>query len=117
MERLKRRYPKKFATNLKRVFERIHGGDKIFIGTGCGKPSYLVKELADYVEANPKAFADAEIFHVWTLGVAPYVKPKFERNFRHNAFFIGDNTRGAVNEGMADYTPYFSISGARPVPP
>ncbi len=107
METLRRKYPKKFATNLERVFEHIHGGDKIFIGTGCGKPSYLVKELADYVENNPKAFADAEIFHVWTLGVAPYVKPKFEMNFRHNAFFIGDNTRGAVNKGMADYTPIF----------
>ncbi|MBS3772764.1 MAG: GNAT family N-acetyltransferase [Candidatus Thermoplasmatota archaeon] len=107
METLRRKYPKKFATNLERVFEHIHGGDKIFIGTGCGKPSYLVKELADYVENNPKAFADAEIFHVWTLGVAPYVKPKFEMNFRHNAFFIGDNTRGAVNKGLADYTPIF----------
>ncbi len=107
METLRRKYPKKFATNLDRVFETIHGGDKIFIGTGCGKPSHLVKELADYVENNPKAFADAEIFHVWTLGVAPYVKPKFEMNFRHNAFFIGDNTRDAVNRGMADYTPIF----------
>lgn len=107
METLRRKYPKKFATNLERVFENIHGGDKIFIGTGCGKPSYLVKQLADYVESNPKAFADAEIFHVWTLGVAPYVKPKFEMNFRHNAFFIGDNTRDAVNRGMADYTPIF----------
>jgi acyl-CoA hydrolase/RimJ/RimL family protein N-acetyltransferase len=107
METLRRKYPKKFATNLDRVFEAIHGGDKIFIGTGCGKPSHLVKELADYVENNPKAFADAEIFHVWTLGVAPYVKPKFEMNFRHNAFFIGDNTRDAVNRGMADYTPIF----------
>ena len=107
METLRRKYPKKFATNLERVFENIHGGDKIFIGTGCGKPSYLVKQLADYVESNPKAFADAEIFHVWTLGVAPYVKPKFEMNFRHNAFFIGDNTRDAVNKGMADYTPIF----------
>ncbi|MFO8132623.1 MAG: GNAT family N-acetyltransferase [Thermoplasmatota archaeon] len=107
METLRRKYPKKFATNLERVFEHIHGGDKIFIGTGCGKPSHLVKELAEYVEDNPKAFADAEVFHVWTLGVAPYVKPKFEMNFRHNAFFIGDNTRGAVNKGMADYTPIF----------
>jgi len=107
MEELKRRYPKKFATNLQRVFEQIHGGDRIFIGTGCGKPSFLVHELVAYAERNPKAFADAQVLHIWTMGVAPYVKPKFEMNFRHNAFFIGNNTREAVNEGLADYTPIF----------
>lgn len=107
METLKRQYPEKFATNLGRIFERVHGGDKIFIGTGCGKLSHLVKTLAEYVENNPKAFVDAEIFHVWTLGVAPYVKPKFEMNFRHNAFFVGGNTPEAINQGMADYTPIF----------
>ncbi len=107
IEELRKRYPKKFVTNLERVFENIHGGDRIFIGTGCGKPSYLVKELVSYTKKNPKAFTDAEVLHVWTLGVAPYVSQEFEMNFRHNAFFIGDNTRGAVNEGMADYTPIF----------
>ena len=107
IEELRKRYPKKFVTNLERVFENIHGGDRIFIGTGCGKPSYLVKELVSYAKKNPKAFTDAEVLHVWTLGVAPYVSQEFEMNFRHNAFFIGDNTRGAVNEGMADYTPIF----------
>ncbi len=45
--------------------------------------------------------------HVWTLGVAPYADQKFNYNFRHNSFFIGDNTRDAVNSGLADYTPIF----------
>ena len=107
IEELREKYPKKFVTDLERVFESIHGGDRIFIGTGCGKPSYLVKELISYTKKHPKAFADAEVLHVWTLGVAPYVSQEFEMNFRHNAFFIGDNTRGAVNEGLADYTPIF----------
>ncbi len=107
LNELKNKYHKKFATNIERIFENIHGGNRIFIGTGCGKPSHLVEELASYAERKPKAFVDTEVLHVWTLGVAPYVKHKFEINFRHNAFFIGDNTRGAVNEGVADYTPIF----------
>ncbi len=32
---------------------------------------------------------------------------KFKDNFRLNSVFIGDNTRKAVNQGRADYTPIF----------
>ncbi len=106
MNRMKEEFPEKFAPE-KKIFRNIHAGDKIFIGTGCGEPQYLVQKLADYVEKNPKAFFDAEIIHVWTLGVAPYTQEKFKHNFRHNSFFIGHNTREAVNRGDADYTPIF----------
>lgn len=99
-------YPEKFVPD-KRVFERIRRGDHLFVGTGCGEPQYLVGKLAEYVESHPKAVFDAEVFHVWTLGVAPYADEKFSSNFRHNSFFIGDNTRQAVNQGLADYTPIF----------
>lgn len=63
--------------------------------------------MVDYVESNPKAFFDAEILHVWTLGVAPYNDEKLKHNFRQNSFFISNLTRKAVNEGFADYTPIF----------
>jgi acyl-CoA hydrolase/GNAT superfamily N-acetyltransferase len=59
------------------------------------------------VESHPTAFFDAEVLHVWTLGIAPYTDEKFKRNFRHNSFFIAKNTREAVNQGVADYTPIF----------
>jgi acyl-CoA hydrolase/GNAT superfamily N-acetyltransferase len=106
VERIRNAYPRKFAGE-KAIFNRIQGGDRIFIGTGCGEPQHLVGALIKYVESNPKAFFDAEVVHIWTLGVAPYTDAKFKHNFRHNSFFIGDNTRGAVNEGLADYTPIF----------
>jgi acyl-CoA hydrolase/GNAT superfamily N-acetyltransferase len=44
---------------------------------------------------------------VLTLGVAPYADERFQSNFRHNSFFVGPNTRGPVNAGLADYTPIF----------
>jgi acyl-CoA hydrolase len=99
-------YPEKFASEDK-IFHHIHRGARIFIGTGCGEPQYLVHALINYVQSHPKAFFDAEVIHVWTLGVAPYTDEKFKRNFRHNSFFIGHHTRDAVNKGMADYTPIF----------
>ncbi len=106
LEQFKKTYPDKFATE-KQVFSKIHAGNRIFIGTACAEPQYLVSTLVNYVESNPKAFFDAEVFQVWTLGVAAYTKEKFKSNFRHNSFFIGDNTRDAINAGLADYTPIF----------
>ena len=106
LSELKERYPDK-CLPLQRIFKQIHRGNHIFISTACGKPQYLVKELIRFVDENPKALVDTEIFHLWTLGVAPFAEEKFKSNFRLNTFFIGDNTRDAVNQGLADYTPVF----------
>jgi len=103
---MKKEYPEKFVAE-NELFKTVRRGDSIFIGTGCGEPQYLVKLLTDYVESHPKALFDAEVMHVWTLGVAPYTDEKFKYNFRHDSFFVGDNTRAAVNKGVADYTPLF----------
>ena len=99
-------WPEKFAPE-SAIFDHIHPGDRIFIGTACGEPQYLVQALINYAEGHPKAFFDAELIHVWTLGVAPYADEKFKQNFRLNSFFVGDSTRKSVNTGAADYTPIF----------
>ena len=102
----KRQFPVKFEP-LEVIYNRIHRGDTIFIGSACAEPQHLVQELIRYVKSNPKAFFDAEVLHVRSLGVAPYATEKFKQNFRHNSFFIGDSTRDAINKGLADYTPIF----------
>lgn len=81
----------------------IRRGDKVFIGSGAAEPQTLVKALID----TAGRLADTRIMHIMTLGVAPYTQEKFTDQFRHNAFFIGANTRKAVAEGRADYTPVF----------
>ena len=106
MEEMKRVYPGKFLSE-KKIFSHIHPGSSIFISSACGEPQYLVSALTKYLEADPKAFFDAEVMHIWTLGVAPYTEERFKANFRHDSFFIGNTTRQAVNRGMADYTPIF----------
>lgn len=106
LEDMRALYPEKFASE-ETIFSHLRPGDRIFVGTACGEPQYLLKRLVEYVESHPKAFFDAEILQVVTLGVAPYADEKFRSNFRHNAFFIGNNTREAVNRGLADYTPVF----------
>jgi acyl-CoA hydrolase/RimJ/RimL family protein N-acetyltransferase len=78
-------------------------GDHIFIGSGAAEPQRLVEALVKRAE---QVFG-TEIVHIMTLGLAPYVEPKWGDNFRHNALFIGPNVREAVAQGRADYTPIF----------
>ncbi len=105
-EKWRQRYPEKFASE-ETIFGRINRGDTIFIGSACAEPQHLVQGLIRFVKSNPKAFVDAQVLHIRSLGVAPYATEKFKQNFRHNSFFIGDSTRDAVNKGVADYTPIF----------
>ncbi|MGI6548761.1 MAG: GNAT family N-acetyltransferase [Syntrophomonadales bacterium] len=108
MDDLKRKYPKKF-TSEDRAFSIIQRGNKIFIGTGAGEPKHLVRSLMDYLNRNPVAFFDADIFYLWTLNDnSDYFYDKYKSNFRINSFFIGDPNREGINKGDADYTPIFT---------
>ncbi len=90
-------------TSLEKALGMIKTGDHIFIGSACGEPQYLAKGLVEKADH----LADNEILHVHTLGVAPYAKPVYSDRFRLNAFFVGTNTRQAVADGRADYSPTF----------
>ena len=85
------------------ALSKIQRGAKIFVGSACAEPQHLVEGLA----RRTSNIVDSEILHIFTLGVAPYADEKLSKLFRHNAFFIGDNTRKAVAEGRADYTPVY----------
>jgi len=101
--RLRDRQYEEKKMNLEEALGHIKTGDHIFVGSACGEPQYLVNGLVE----KAKHLADNEILHVHTLGVAPYTKPIYSDRFRLNAFFVGVNTREAVAEGRADYTPVF----------
>ncbi len=105
-KRLHRRYHKKFLPP-EDIFPHVRKGSAMFIGGGCGEPQYLVRAMVDFVDSSTKPLFGTEIIQIWTLGVAPYTDEKFMNNFRHNSFFISDNSREAVNQGSADYTPIF----------
>ncbi len=81
----------------------IKAGQRVFVGTGCGQPQNLVNALA----ARGSELHDTEIIHLLTLGTAPYAEQTLVENFRINSFFIADNVRGIIQEGLGDYTPIF----------
>ncbi len=81
----------------------ICSGMRVLVGSGAAEPQHLVEALT----LRAPQLTDTEIIHILTLGMAPYVQPRFQGHFRHNALFIGPNVRGAVGKRAADYTPCF----------
>lgn len=99
------KYPRRKAifTDADTAVRKIHKGKRILLGSGCAVPQHLVAALV----RNARHFKDNEIGHILTVGPAPYTDARYTENFRHSAFFIGKNTREAVNRGDADYVPIF----------
>jgi len=90
-------------TNLEDALRAVKRGAKVFLGTACAEPQYLVEGLID----RAGRLHDVQVLHFITLGDAPYTEKRFDTRFRHNTFFVGPNTRDAINEARADYTPVF----------
>lgn len=90
-------------TSPEAAVEHVRSGDRIYLQGGCAVPRELVAALV----ARRDELSDVEIVHLHTDGPAPYVAPEMAGHFRHNALFVGDNTREAVNAGRADFTPVF----------
>lgn len=91
------------VTTLENALMAVKRGSKVFLGTACGEPGYLVKGLID----RAGRLHDVQILHFVTLGEATYTEERFDTRFRHNAFFVGPKTREAINQARADYTPIF----------
>lgn len=91
------------AQAAEKAVSAIGDGMRVLIGSGAAAPAALIEALCQYAP-NVK---DVEICQLLTLGDAPYVAPEMHAHLRHNAFFIGANTRAAVQRGDADFTPVF----------
>ncbi len=81
--------------------KKIRPGQRIFIGTGVGEPLQLVTALTKRATELP----DTEIVHLLTFGTAPYAHRELAQYFRVNSFFIAENVRDIIQEGLGDYTP------------
>ncbi|MFP4084844.1 MAG: GNAT family N-acetyltransferase [Desulfonatronovibrio sp.] len=81
----------------------IQPGQRVFIGTGCAEPLALVRAMT----ARARELPDTEIVHLLTFGEAPYAHQEMSEFFRVNSFFIAENVRNIVQEGLGNYTPIF----------
>lgn len=67
-------------------------------------PTTLIKALA--ARAGPQ-LADVSVVSIHLEGINELAQPPAAVSFRPNCCFVGGNTRLAVKEGRADYTPCF----------
>lgn len=95
-------YQKKLLSAEEAV-KKIPNGGRVVTGHAVGEPSYLMKVMADHKDW----FSDVEICHMVSLGKNEYCQEGMEGHFRHNALFVGANTKNAVACGRGDYTPCF----------
>ena len=79
----KKQYGSKVVSAVQAI-SHIRSGSKIFIGTGCAAPQTLIEAMVS--ESN--GLDDASLFHLLTLGLAPYASDQFSKRFRLNSFFI-----------------------------
>jgi len=94
---------KDMVCTAKEAVGHIQPGQRVFVGTGCAQPVDLVQALVD----RSVELMDTEIVHLLTIGEAPYATQKLAHHFSVNSFFIAENVRGVIQEGLGDYTPIF----------
>ncbi|MEA4994415.1 MAG: acetyl-CoA hydrolase/transferase C-terminal domain-containing protein [Oscillibacter sp.] len=102
MEDWKTIYASKLTTADEAV-KHVPDGARIFFGHAANEPAALVDALV----RNYEQYRDVEIVHWVPMGKGEYCDPKMKGHIRHNAMFVGAPTRRAVQEGRADYTPFF----------
>ena len=83
----------------------VKPGNRLFFGSGPACPHTLIEGLLGRIRA--KHFYDLEVVHILTLGPTPWSDPAYRDTLRINALFLGEETRKAVRDGFADYTPSF----------
>jgi acyl-CoA hydrolase/GNAT superfamily N-acetyltransferase len=95
-------YHQKLKT-AEKALRLIRRGQRVFIGSGCGEPQHLIREL----ERVAIQLADLELLHLLSLGRTSYTDETFRDKVRLTSLFVASGSRQAVAEGRADYTPIY----------
>ncbi|MDY3618482.1 acetyl-CoA hydrolase/transferase family protein [Agathobaculum sp.] len=90
-------------TTADEAVKHIPDGARVFFGHAANEPPVLV----DAMVRNYEQYKDVEIIHWVPMGKGEYTLPKMKGHIKHNALFVGPSTRAAVQDGRADYTPFF----------
>lgn len=82
----------------------IKDGDRVFIPDTVNEPLALTEAL----ERNYARFHNVELTSWMSLCPSSgYMAPEMQGHFRMNAFFAAGNTRQAIQDGRADFSPAF----------
>jgi acyl-CoA hydrolase/RimJ/RimL family protein N-acetyltransferase len=99
---LKKAFPDK-VVDAETAVAQIKNGSRVFIGTGCGEPQYLIRTMVEDLNMQ-----DVMLYQMLSWKFADYVDdPQFLRRFSLKLFFISHDMRKAAFEGKIDYIPTY----------
>jgi len=82
---------------------KIKSGSRIFLGTGCGEPQYLINAMV----REPK-LQDIMLYQMLSSTLSRYIyDDSFLRRFSLKLFFVSSAIRKAAFEGKIDYIPTY----------
>jgi acyl-CoA hydrolase/RimJ/RimL family protein N-acetyltransferase len=97
------RYCPQKCVSAEDAVSRIRNGSRVFIGTGCGEPQYLIEAMV----AN-QCLQDILIYQMLSNTLARHVdNPTFLNRFSLKLFFVSVSMRKAAFEGKLDYLPAY----------
>ncbi len=84
------------------VVSHIRSGMKVFVHGSCATPTPLLEALARRTDLE-----GVRLYHLHTMGPAPFAQPGMERRFTSMSLFVGEAVRTAVAQGRAEFIPVF----------
>ncbi len=90
-------------TSASKAVEKIKSGDNVFIHSAAAAPSHLIAAMT----ARSEELRDVDIYQIHTEAAAPYASSALSESFTIKTFFVGNNTREAVQKGSGSYIPIF----------
>lgn len=83
----------------------IKSGDSVYIQGSTSVPEVLVQAMTDRAEE----LRDVKVYTAFAIGRcdAPYAKAELRDSFEPLSFFVANNLRKAINEGVAQTIPAF----------
>jgi acyl-CoA hydrolase len=86
-----------------KAISKIKRGSRVFIGTGCGEPQYLIQTMV-----NDRNMQDIMVYQMLSSTLSKYIdQESFQRRFSVKLFFISRSMRKAAFEGKIDYVPAY----------
>ncbi len=93
---------KEMISTPKKALKRVHSGQRVFIGTGCGEPRELVKALT----ARAEELTGVEIVQLFMQDDTFYTNKKNKDSFTINSLFTGENAPFPPPESLGCQAPF-----------
>jgi 4-hydroxybutyrate CoA-transferase len=96
-------YYRQHCCTSQQAVQAINSNYRVFLSGNASVPQRLLAALLE----RGSELNNVEIVHVLTMGNADYLLPEKQAHFRLNTLFAAHNTREAVRQGIADFTPVY----------